>query len=315
MRLDRSSFRELHDKGHFEHADKREPRMKFVLLSILCATAPTVLSAQILEKLPSCQMVQAPWADGDSFSIKTLRGEQHTIRLYGVDCIEMHVNDDTDARRLRAQRRYFGISEVGGSPQASITLAKENGTMAAVETARALAQPFTVYTSFADARGDAKFKRFYAFVRTANGDDLGERLVRLGLARAFGVYRETPDGKHSDVYREKLRDLELLASKMENGIWAKTDWSKLPAERAMQREEDAELGLATGSKKTGPTTLVDINTASRDQLLTIPGVGEATVNRIIQGRPYSTVDDLRNVEGLGPKILDTLRKYVQVKSR
>ena len=98
--------------------------MKFVLLSILCATAPTVLSAQILEKLPSCQMVQAPWADGDSFSIKTLRGEQHTIRLYGVDCIEMHVNDDTDARRLRAQRRYFGISEVGGSPQASITLAK-----------------------------------------------------------------------------------------------------------------------------------------------------------------------------------------------
>ena len=83
----------------------------------------------------------------------------------------------------------------------------------------------------------------------------------------------------------------------------------------MQREEDAELGLATGSKKTGPTTLVDINTASRDQLLTIPGVGEATVNRIIQGRPYSTVDDLRNVEGLGPKILDTLRKYVQVKSR
>jgi hypothetical protein len=48
-------------------------------------------------------------ADEDSFQIQTPEGQEHTIRLYGADCIEWHVSDDSDARRLRAQRRYFGI--------------------------------------------------------------------------------------------------------------------------------------------------------------------------------------------------------------
>ncbi|MBC7968146.1 MAG: thermonuclease family protein, partial [Fuerstia sp.] len=211
--------------------------MKIFLISIsvLLAVEPTILSAQVrgrvLEKISSCKMVQADWADGDSFLIETGTGDQHTIRLYGVDCVEMEVRDKNDAARLREQRRYFGISDAGGFTIASNELAKEYGKLAAAETARALARPFTIHTSFADARGDAKFKRIYAFVTTADGEDLGEHLVRLGLARAFGVYRETPDGNHKDVYKERLRDLELVASRKAIGIWAKTDWDKLPAER------------------------------------------------------------------------------------
>lgn len=292
--------------------------MKIFLFTIsaLLAIAPTILGAEErsrdLEKIPSCKIVQADWADGDSFLLLTGNGDQHTIRLYGVDCIEIEVRDENDARRLRAQRRYFGISEVGGSPQASITLAKDYGKLAAAETARALARPFTIHTSFADARGDAKFKRIYGFVTTADGEDLGERLVRLGLARAFGVYRETPDGQHFEVYKDRLRDLELVASRKAIGIWAKTDWDNLPAERQLQRTEDAELGLAMESKKTVPAAVLDLNTAARDELMSIPGVGEVTANRIIQGRPYTTVDDLSEVAGIGPKTLAMLMKYVRI---
>ncbi len=101
--------------------------------------------------------------------------------------MEWHVNDKTDAARLAAQRRYFGISEFGGSPKASMDAAKAIGQSAASETTRLLAKPFIVHTSFADARGGGKHKRIYAFVTTADGNDLAEHLVRLGLARAFGV--------------------------------------------------------------------------------------------------------------------------------
>lgn len=281
------------------------------LVAVLMALA-SAAAAQQLVALADCRFVPTPWADGDSFRIQTADGAEHTVRLYGADCIEWHVTDETDARRLRAQRRYFGIADWGGSPQASIQAAKDLGKAAADEVAAALARPFTVHTTFADARGDGKHPRIYGFVTTADGEDLAERLVRLGLARAFGVYRATPAGKSAAEYRAYLQDVELLAAKRGAGAWAKTDWEKLPAERQAERRENDDLALATGSGKLPEGTKINPNTAARDELMRLPGVGEVTANRIIQARPFRNTDDLLNVEGIGPKTLAKLKPYLQL---
>jgi competence protein ComEA len=282
------------------------------LITILASTLLTAagFAAEPLVELRACKFIPTEWADGDSFLIQTKDGTSHTIRLYGADCIEWHVADETDARRLRAQRRYFGISEFGGSPQASIDAAKGLGKAAAEEVVAALAKPFAVHTAFADARGDGKHKRIYGFVTTANGEDLAERLIRLGLARAFGVYRGTPTAKSAKDYQEYLRDVELQAAKRGAGAWAKTNWDKLPDERQAERQEDADLDLATASPKLPPGTKINPNTAARDELMRLPGVGEVTANRIIGGRPYKKVSDLLNVEGIGPKTLESLAPYL-----
>ncbi|NBW86109.1 MAG: hypothetical protein EBR23_04585, partial [Planctomycetia bacterium] len=212
-----------------------------LLVGCACVTAG---AAEQLVALEGCTLVPAEWADGDSFRIRTATGEEHTLRLYGADCLEHHVTGETDARRLRSQRRYFGITAAKPDAGASIEFAKQLAAQASAETRRVLGQPFTVHTSFADGRGDGRFKRIYGFVFDAEGRDLAAHLVSAGLARAYGVSRSTPTGESGDDYRAVLQDLELQAAHRGVGIWAHTDWNALPAERRLERDEERELRRA-----------------------------------------------------------------------
>ena len=287
-----------------------------IMVALLQAvTGRSGACAEELVAIAGCTLVPADWADGDSFRIRTPAGEEHTVRLYGVDCPEHHVNGETDARRLRSQRRYFGIAEVKPDAAASIEFAKRLAADATAETRRLLGRPFTVHTSFADGRGDGRFKRIYAFVTDANGGDLAEIIVSKGLARAYGVARGTPGGESGDEYRERLADLELQAAKRGIGIWAHTDWDKLPLERRLERLEEHELKQAIdGAAPTPAGFTLDPNTASRDDLMRLPGVGETLANRIIEHRPYKRVVDLLEVDGVGPTKFRELKGMLRIEA-
>jgi len=77
----------------------------------------------------------------------------------------------------------------------------------------------------------------------------------------------------------------------------------------------APHGARTQSRKPPPPgTPLDLNSASRDDLLRLPGVGGATADRIIDERThggrFARVEDLCRVRGIGPKKLAALRPYV-----
>ncbi|HEX4131340.1 MAG TPA: helix-hairpin-helix domain-containing protein [Pirellulales bacterium] len=62
--------------------------------------------------------------------------------------------------------------------------------------------------------------------------------------------------------------------------------------------------------------VVDLNRADWPELAQLPGVGETLARRIVEARdkhgPWTTVDELRQVKGMGPKTLEALRPYVTV---
>ena len=59
--------------------------------------------------------------------------------------------------------------------------------------------------------------------------------------------------------------------------------------------------------------LLDLNTASKEELMSINGIGPVLSARIIAGRPYGTVDDLLKVKGIGPIRLEKFRPYFVVR--
>ncbi len=55
---------------------------------------------------------------------------------------------------------------------------------------------------------------------------------------------------------------------------------------------------------------VDINTASLDELATVPGIGPTLAARILSRRPFQTMDELTSVPGIGEIALEKIRYYL-----
>ncbi len=55
---------------------------------------------------------------------------------------------------------------------------------------------------------------------------------------------------------------------------------------------------------------VNINNATKEELITLNGVGDSTAEKIIMGRPYTKVEDLLNVSGIGEATLEKFKNMV-----
>ena len=63
--------------------------------------------------------------------------------------------------------------------------------------------------------------------------------------------------------------------------------------------------------------VIDINTATAEELQTLRGIGEQKAADIVHYRdengPFARVEDLLNVIGIGPKTLEDLRSFITVR--
>ena len=71
------------------------------------------------------------------------------------------------------------------------------------------------------------------------------------------------------------------------------------------------------AEDSGPdaASMVNINTASREQLMTLPGIGEVTADAIIEYReqnPFARIEDIMNVSGIGEAKFKIIRDFICV---
>ena len=282
--------------------------------------------------LENCRLIENPANDGDSFHASA-GAKEYIFRLYLVDAPE---TDEMTPGRLVEQAKYFGISV----PQAI-----EVGQAAKEFTREKLSEPFTVFTRMSDAVGRSKLERFYAFVQSKEGD-LGEQLVRNGLARIYGYKAAPPGLRNSRVEMEKLQEFENEARLEKIGGWGieagrlnaraqkPSDFSHFalapmarprptplaspsarftptPTPGAAARSSSPSGAQKSPRKEKTPLGKIDINTATEKELMTVPGIGRVTATRIIAARPFRSADDLKRVSGIGDKNYAKIRPYFQ----
>jgi comEA protein len=63
-----------------------------------------------------------------------------------------------------------------------------------------------------------------------------------------------------------------------------------------------------------PASKIKLNAATAEQLESLPRIGPKTAQRIVEYRDahdgFKKVDELRNVKGIGPKVLELIRPHV-----
>lgn len=60
---------------------------------------------------------------------------------------------------------------------------------------------------------------------------------------------------------------------------------------------------------------LNINEADLEALQQLPGIGESLAERIIEGRPYQDVEDLRDIRGLGQSKFEGIKRSVEVSEK
>ncbi len=75
----------------------------------------------------------------------------------------------------------------------------------------------------------------------------------------------------------------------------------------------AEKPLAKKATMHAETTRIDINTATREELMKLPGVTDPIADKIVAGRPYKSKSELGTRKIVGPKTYAKIRTLIVAK--
>jgi competence protein ComEA len=152
----------------------------------------------------------------------------------------------------------------------------------------------------------------------AKNETISELVISItGSVNKPGVYKLEPTSRVNDLVNKaggfnSQSDKIYIASEI-NLARTLVDGEQIYIPSVSERKLISS-GSATGNNSNNPqvSSKVNINSASKDELDTLPGVGAATADKIIAARPFTTVEDIQNVSGIGEATFAKLKDLITI---
>lgn len=134
-----------------------------------------------------------------------------------------------------------------------------------------------------------------------------------GAVRTPGVY-ELPEGSRMlDVVSMAGGFLDNVDERNLNLASLLKDGQQITVFTIDELEADPDRSVITGSSD---SSLVNINTADKERLMTLPGIGESRALAIIAYREenggFLEIEDIKNISGIGDKMFERLSSLIEV---
>ncbi len=153
----------------------------------------------------------------------------------------------------------------------------------------------SVNTFYVDVKGEVKNPNVYM---------VSEGMLVIDAINLAGGYTK-------NAYTDNINLSKKLTKEMVIIVCNKKDYTTSTTVKAINdaliKEDESDNNKTNG--------LVNINTASKEELMSITGIGESKANSIIEYRTksrFNSIEDIKNVSGIGDKFFEQIKNYITV---
>lgn len=313
------AFREIYPKGDYMQNHLKRVFKSFLMLSVIALVTLTVSMPFALAKEAKALV------DLNTASQQELEGLKGVGPATAKKIIEHRPYKSVDdlskagisAKTIDGLKPFVTAGPAAATPQPSKTEPGPAQAPAAAERPAAKAAPAKAMTEPID-------------LNTADQKSL-ESLPGIGPATAKEIIKQRPYESVDDLGRvkgmskgkiEKIKGMVTVSKP--TGVRSSTPATSAPpsaaapeAAKPAKAEPAAPKAPSSTEKKSAlklaPGEKVNINTANKEMLEALPGIGPSKAQAIIDGRPYSTPEDIMKVKGIKQGTFNKIKDQITVK--